>query len=114
MPAKHPVIVYTLERKWTQSAFFAHTLVLTDPYFYEKLDDCDWAGSGFQVGVEVSDNGSLPDGPGLWTAKFRVTDDKELGDNDVFQLIQESPWRPLNDKEAWRFAQGLPIEEVIL
>jgi hypothetical protein len=114
MSDKHPVIIHSLERKWKHGDFLSHTLVLTDPDFYEELDDCDWASSGFQVGVEESDNGSLPDGPGLWTAEFRVTDDKELEVNDVYRLVQESPWRPLTDKEAVLFAQGLPIEEVIV
>ena len=112
MSDKHPVIIHSLERKIIGERML-HTLLLTDPDFYEELDDCDWASSGFQVGVEGSDNGSLPDGPGLWTAEFRVTDDKELEVNDVYQLVQESPWRPLTDEEAIRFAQGLPIEEVI-
>ena len=110
MSAKHPVIVYTLERKIIGDSFH-HTLILTDPDFYEKLDDCDWAGAEFQRGVDESGNGSLPDDPGLWTAEFRVSFSQYLEEG---QLLQESPWRPLTDEEAIRFAQGLPIEEVIV
>ena len=109
MAAKHPVIVYNLERKNIGDSFH-HTLVLTDPGFYEALDDCGWTGADFQIGIKHSANGSPPDGPGLWTAEVRIDNDAEFGP----QLVQESPWRQLNDEEAWRFAQGLSIEEVIL
>jgi len=107
---KHPVIVHSLERKILGGAPLQHTLVQTDPDFYEELDDYDWARSEFQSGVDESDNGSLPDGPGLWTAEFRVEGAPEFQDH---QLVQESPWRPLTDKEAVLFAQGLPIAEVL-
>ena len=106
---KHPVIIHSLERKIIGERML-HTLLLTDPDFYEELDDYDWAGAEFQRGVDESGNGSLPDDPGLWTAEFRVSFSQYLEEG---QLFQESPWRPLTDEEAIRFAQGLPIEEVI-
>jgi len=107
---RKPVIVYTLERKIV-GAPLQHTLVLTDPDFYEELDDYDWAGSEFQSGLDESDCSTMPDGVGLWTAEFCVEGDPEFQDH---QLVQETPWRQLTDKEAFRFAQGLPIDEVIL
>lgn len=106
---KHPVIIHSLERKIIGERML-HTLLLTDPDFYEELNDYDWAGSEFASGIDESDNGSLPDGLGLWTAEFRIDGDSEF---QAYQLVQESPWRPLTDEEAIRFAQGLPIEEVI-
>lgn len=109
MSDKHPVIVYSLGRKVIGAPLY-HTLVLTASDFYEELDDYDWAGTEFQFGVQDSDNSTLPDGPGLWTAEFRIEGDP---DSQEHQLVQESPWRTLTDKEAVLFAQGLPIEEVL-
>jgi hypothetical protein len=106
---KHPVIIHSLERKIIGERML-HTLLLTDPDFYEELDDYDWAGSEFVSGIAEGADDGLPDEAGLWTAEFRIDDDSEF---QAYQLVQESPWRPLTDEEAIRFAQGLPIEEVI-
>lgn len=103
----HPVIVYTLDREITGERM-QHMLLLTDPKFYERLVDHDWAGTEFSSGVDESENGSLPDAAGLWVAEFRIA-----GDADQFQLVQESPWRSLTDDEAERFARGCSIAEVL-
>lgn len=110
MSDKHPVIIHSLERKIIGERML-HTLLLTDPDFYEELDDYDWAGSEFASGIAEGADASLPDEAGLWTAEFRVEWDPVY---PYHQLVQESPWRPLTDKEAVLFAQGLPIEEVIV
>lgn len=109
MSDKHPVIIHSLERKIIGERML-HTLLLTDPDFYEELDDYDWAGSEFVSGIAEGADDGLPDEAGLWTAEFRVSFSQYLEEG---QLFQESPWRPLTDEEAIRFAQGLPIEEVI-
>ena len=109
MSDKHPVIIHSLERKIIGERML-HTLLLTDPDFYEDLDYYDWAGSEFASGIAEGADASLPDEAGLWTAEFRIDGDSEF---QAYQLVQESPWRPLTDEEAIRFAQGLPIEEVI-
>ena len=106
---KHPCIVYTLEREIIGDRLL-HTLVLTDPNFHEELDDCDWAGADFQLGVEESDNGSLPDAPGLWIADFRIDGDPEF---QQYQLVQESPWRKLSSVEAFRFSQGWSVADLL-
>ena len=106
---KHPVIIHSLERKIIGERML-HTLLLTDPDFYEDLAFYDWAGPEFASGIAEGADASLPDEAGLWTAEFRIDGDSEF---QAYQLVQESPWRQLTDEEAIRFAQGLPIEEVI-
>ena len=109
MSDKHPVIIHSLERKIIGERML-HTLLLTDPDFYEELGR-RWKRRSKTPPMGASGNGSLPDDPGLWTAEFRVSFSQYLEEG---QLFQESPWRPLTDEEAIRFAQGLPIEEVIV
>ena len=106
----HPVIVYTLDREIIGERM-QHTLLLTDPKFYERLVDHDWAGTEFASGVDESENGSLPDAAGLWVAEFRIAGDADLYPG--FQLVQGLPWRSLTDDEAKRFAQGCSIAEVL-